>query len=65
MKKNIKRRTPLAVKGQRTCQRNQSLQRKRVVRSTKVEHLVTHLTFQEITVSVNQSKLKDLKESKH
>lgn len=53
MKRKVKKRTCLVVKGRRACQRIRSLQKTLVVKSTKVEHLVTHLLFQRIMVSVN------------
>lgn len=57
MKQKVKKRSHLVVKGQRACQRHQSLQKTLVVKNTKVEHLVTHLLFQRIMVSVNSFSL--------
>lgn len=53
MKQKVKKRSRLVVKSQRALRKNQSLQKNHVVKSTKVEHLVTHLLFQRIMVSVH------------
>lgn len=53
MKQKVKKRSHLVIKGQIACQRHRSLQKTLVVKTTKVEHLVTHLLIQKTMVSVN------------
>lgn len=54
MKRKVKKRSHLVVKGQRACRRLQSLQKTLVIQSTRVERL----PFQRIMVSVNSSLLR-------
>lgn len=57
-KRRRRNRTRLVVKGQRADRRIQSRQKTLVIKTTKAEHLVTHLRFQRNTVSVVGSLLR-------